>query len=246
MYYNGGVSILISLGCTTFYQRFIISPKLYNPDLRRYRRPSRTRGGGGVPHAAAEGRERDVRYRIKIRSYSVRRRPIAGDLSLFRFFVINGPPGESTRCATRIRFWRLLGQLRRRQPPHDAAERRERAPGDVAGRRARYSARAPLGPFGIHERGALQLTASYARLLAARRRSASSSGALATDARTHVLSRSRRIQGSPWCWPAPRDRSRPQLFSRGQAALRTRARHSRGSRMSICSSSSRTSCGRTR
>lgn len=48
--------------------------------------------------------ERDARHRIKFRSYSVTLQPIATDLRVFRFFVINGSPGESIPRALLKRF----------------------------------------------------------------------------------------------------------------------------------------------
>lgn len=94
------------LTCATFYQRFIIRPVLYNCWCVYGPSHSHSRG---VPLPRSS--ERDARCCIKFRSYSVMFCPIASDLCVFRFFVINGLPGESIWSATRKCFTLYLNEI---------------------------------------------------------------------------------------------------------------------------------------
>lgn len=124
-------------------------------------RPARTRAASVKRRVC----ERDAACCIKFRSYSVMFCPIASDLCVFRFFVINGLPGESICSATRKCFTLYLTEILSYETisyPCDGCIYRFDREFRFG---AQYLAQSLLGPFGINESCPLQLTASYARLL---------------------------------------------------------------------------------
>lgn len=132
------------------------------------RRPARARRAAqrALGAGLAEPRpERDARYCIKFRSYSVMFCPIASDLCVFRFFVINGLPGESTLSATWKRFIGYFDRFRGSETSYPVTEDVLSVSYAEFAVEVQYLEWYRLRPFATGTRRPLQLTASYARLL---------------------------------------------------------------------------------